>query len=409
VTSTLNGIMLEKGFKNVIVTAVVVAFSLLGDSFLYVGLPLEFDNLGLSLVSVGLLLSINRFVRFFSNIWAGYMYNRCGIKLPFVVAICIGTSVTFSYGLAYGFLPFLFLRAIWGVSWSFLRLPAYLLVADNPIEKRGTMMGFYQSIAVIGSFSGTLIGGILLDFSGFNFTILILTLTSTIGIPVAFTLNDNRKFPVSQKNKASINLKLMFGDSRMMKVGLSTMVNNLFLGSILISTLSLFLLEVFGERSVNILGLTLGIATLSGFLIAMQRLSRIVTGFFLGRISDLFGYRKTIFFSFLGGIVGMTILGLSFSVFSVVLAVLISFISSSALGVVLATKASDIAAIQQEGREYVISSYTNWVDLGSASGPLVAYILRLFIPFRIIYLTSTLVLILAAVLNNLYYIKKAHI
>jgi MFS family permease len=198
----------------------------------------------------------------------------------------------------------------------------------------------------------------------------------------------------------------MFGDKRMMKVGLSTMINNLFLGSILTSTLALYLLEVFGNRSVDIVGITLGIATLSGSLIAMQRLSSIATSCFLGRISDFFGRRKIIILSFFGGISGMIILSLSFSVISIVFAVLLSFLSSSALSVVLATKASDIAAFQQEGREYIISSYANWVDIGSATGPLIAYILRLGISFNTIYMASTIALIFAVILNFQYYTEK---
>ena len=62
--------------RQIIVTASVVAFSLLGDSFLYVALPLKYRALGLSLVSVGVLLSVNRFIRFFSNTVAGYVYGR---------------------------------------------------------------------------------------------------------------------------------------------------------------------------------------------------------------------------------------------------------------------------------------------------------------------------------------------
>lgn len=95
------------GFRPGVLTAVVVACSLLGDSFLYIGLPLQFKTLELSLVSVGILLSINRFVRFFSNTWAGYIYRRYGIRLPLLAAICVGTMATLSYRLISGFLPFL--------------------------------------------------------------------------------------------------------------------------------------------------------------------------------------------------------------------------------------------------------------------------------------------------------------
>lgn len=57
--------MIEKQNIRVIkVVALVTALSLLGDSMLYIALPLYWDQVGLeSLWQVGVLLSINRFVR----------------------------------------------------------------------------------------------------------------------------------------------------------------------------------------------------------------------------------------------------------------------------------------------------------------------------------------------------------
>jgi len=388
------------GFRLGVLTAVVVACSLLGDSFLYIGLPLQFKTLELSLVSVGILLSVNRFVRFFSNTWAGYIYRRYGIKLPLVAAICVGTMATLSYSLTSGFLPFLLARIIWGVAWSFLRLPGYLFVAATSSERRGKMMGLYQSISVIGSLCGTLVGGLLLDLWGFRSTVLFLTCGSAIGIPVALSLKDAERLPLSEPRiSAPIDLKLIFGGFKMLGVGLGTTMNNLLLGSVLTSTLALYLLELVGE-GVSVLGVTLGIATLSGFLVATQRMSRIAAGSLLGWMSDILGRQRTVAILLTGGIASMAILGLSYSISVIVLAVLLAFISSTALGVVLATEASDLAADQDEGREYVISSYVNWVDLGSAMGPLIAYVLRLGITFRTIYLGASIILLAVAIFHH---------
>jgi MFS family permease len=115
----------------IIVIGLVVAFSLLGDSFLYVALPLEYRFLDLSLVSVGILLSVNRFIRFFSNTAAGYVYGRYNVKTPLLAAIILGSLVNLSYGFAAGFLTFLAVRALWGVAWSFLRLSGFLTVMMN--------------------------------------------------------------------------------------------------------------------------------------------------------------------------------------------------------------------------------------------------------------------------------------
>jgi len=383
-----------------LLTAVVVACSLLGDSFLYVGLPLTYNTLGLNLVSVGILLSVNRFIRFFSNTWASYIYDKHGVKLPFFIAICVGTLTTLSYGLLTGFIMFLLARVVWGVSWSFLRIPGYLYASNAPLAQRGKRMGLYQSISVIGSLCGTLVGGFLLDLWDFRLVIFVLACGSAIGIPIAFSLSDVPQLDDAPRAPISMNLKLIFGDFKMFGIGLVTAMNGLLIGSILTSTLSLYLLELVGEGGISVFEITFGIATLSSFLIATRRVSRLALGPFVGSMSDFLGRQKTLIILFSCGIISMALLGLSPSISVVVFAVVLAFASSNGLGIVLATEASDLAAIHDEGRLYIISSYVNWIDLGSATGPLIAYILRLGIPFRTMYLGASVTLFAVAIFHQ---------
>ena len=76
---------------NVIRAALVVSFSNIGDSLLYVALPLVYHSLELSIVHVGILLSANRLIRFGSNTFAGYVYGREKTKRLLVISIYEGT------------------------------------------------------------------------------------------------------------------------------------------------------------------------------------------------------------------------------------------------------------------------------------------------------------------------------
>lgn len=376
--------------KPVIIIALIVACSLLGDSFLYVGLPLSYKTLGLNLVSVGILLSVNRIIRFISNSLASYTYNRYGVRTPLTIAIIIGTLVNLSYSLISGFLSFLTARVLWGVAWSFLRIPGYLFISMAPSEQRGKIMGIYQSISVVGSLFGTIVGGFLLDFIGFRSAALLLGCGSSIGIPLTILL---RNIPLSYKSEEepSIDIKLMFRDLKMIGIGLGTSMNNLLIGSLLTSTLSLHLLENYGKESITLIGISLGIASLSSLLVAVRRISRVFISPFIGTLSDLVGRYKIVLTLFVLGSVSMMSLGLAVDLKLVVIAVLLAFISSTALGVVLATEVSDLAA-QDKNRFHIINSYINWVDVGSALGPLIAYILRLEISFKTIYLGASVIL-----------------
>jgi MFS family permease len=391
-----------KSVRPIIVTASVVAFSLLGDSFLYVALPLEYSALGLSLVSVGVLLSVNRFIRFFSNTAAGYVYGRYNVKPSLVAAIIVGALVNLSYGFVAGFLTFLVARAIWGVVWSFLRLGGFLTVMTrSETERRGRNLGLYQSIASLGSLFGSLLGGYLLDTLGFRSAAILLGCGSILGIPVALSLRDNEGVhDVGMGERAPLDLSLLLGDSRMLSVGLGTMMNSLLLGSLLASTLSLYLLESLGEGRLTVLGVPVGIATLSGALLMIRLGSRFVVGPLFGGASDRLGRGITITTLFIGGILGMATLGLSVSPVTVTLAVVLCFVSASGLGVVLTAEASDFAASKGGVGRYVMSAFTNWVDLGSALGPLLAYVLRLGIPFRTMYLGSSFILLAYTLFRN---------
>ncbi len=394
--------------RPIIVTASVVAFSLLGDSFLYVALPLEYKALGLSLVSVGVLLSVNRFIRFFSNTAAGYVYGRYRVKPPLVAAIIVGSLVNLSYGFVAGFLTFLAARAVWGVVWSFLRLGGFLTVMTrSEAERRGRNFGLYQATASLGSICGSLLGGYLLDTLGFRSAAILLGCGSALGIPVALSLRgDEGVHDVGVDERASLDLSLLLGDSRLLRVGLGTMMNSLLLGSLLASTLSLHLLESLGEGGLTVLGVPVGIATLSGALLMIRMGSRFVVGPMFGEASDRIGRGLTTTLLFVGGVLGMATLGLSVSPVTVTLAVVLCFVSASGLGAVLTTEASDIAVSKGGGGRYVMSAFTNWVDLGSALGPLLAYVLRLGIPFRTMYLGSSVVLLAYTLFSNFMRLRQ---
>ncbi len=83
--------MLNKVFSNTInfkalpnrralISSGVMAFAGLGDAILYPILPVYAKELGLPIIYVGLLLSINRFVRIFANTWVANIIVKIGMK-----------------------------------------------------------------------------------------------------------------------------------------------------------------------------------------------------------------------------------------------------------------------------------------------------------------------------------------
>ncbi|MHA2393760.1 MAG: MFS transporter [Promethearchaeota archaeon] len=388
--------------NQIILVALIVAFSLLGDAFLYVALPLEYQSRGLSLVNVGVLLSANRIIRFISNTFAGYAYKIKSLKSLLIISILAGTIINLSYGFIESFFLFLLIRLCWGITWSFLRLGGYLSVISNSDKAfRGRSMGIYQSVSSTGSLLGALIGGILLDSWGFKSASIFLALGTALGIPLAFTIKNDNSFFNEKEDRTQYGFNIFFGDSKVLSIGIGTMFTRLFLGSIIVSTLSLYLAESFGREGISLLSKNVGIASLTGFLLMFRLLSSFLFGPIFGILSDEFGRNRTIFILFISGSFSLFLLAYSQSLVFVIIGVLLAFTSAAGLGVMLTTEVSDLVMKKQVGGQYIMSAYTNWIDLGSAIGPLIVYSLLNNISFNLIFLSSALLLLLYAILRNL--------
>jgi MFS family permease len=130
-------------------------------------------------------------------------------------------------------------------------------------------------------------------------------------------------------------------------------------------------------------------------------LSRFLFGPIFGTISDKLGRQRTILILFVSGSISLFLLAFSQSLVFVAVAVILAFTSAAGLGVVLTTEVSDLVHSKGVGSHYIMSAYTNWIDLGSAIGPLIVYSLLTEISFSFIFLSAALFLLLYAILRSL--------
>ena len=384
---------------NIIRVALVVSASNLGDSLLYVALPLMYPSFGLSIVHVGILLSANRLVRFVSNTFAGYVYGRKSLKRMLIVAIIAAFFINLSYGYIEGFLPFLIMRLCWGITWSFLRLGGYLsVIAYSDESNRGRSMGIYQSISGIGFISGGLVGGILLDSWGFTSAINVLAFGTFLVIPIAFSLTDKKIESVEPDQGHGFDIKTLIGNSEVLSIGIGVMLTRLFLGSLISSTLSLYLAQVLGSEGIILLGWEVGIATLTGFLLSFRLFSKFILGPIVGVLSDRFGGQRTMVILFISGSFSLLLLALTQSLGVITLAVILSYLSDAGLGVVLTSEVSEVVQKDGAGGHYTLSAFTNWIDIGSALGPLIIFSLLSEISFNWVFISASAALLIYALI-----------
>ena len=350
--------------RPVLYSGSATAFSLLGDQALYAILPTYYLELGLLPWHVGLLLSVNRFIRVFINHWVARICKHLPVRPLFVVALFVGATLTLIYALTDVFALLLIARLTWGFCWAIIRQIGLMTVAENSAERiAGRSMGFYSGLSRLGSVAGNFFGGLGHDLMGYTGILTLFSGISLLALPlgsfsfsgdVHSEVRDNEKRKVVNAGKG-----VVFGGFAIGFVGQGA----------LMSTLGLFLTKEIGT-GITLGSFFIGVATLTGGLMATRWLADLLAPL-LGALSDLWGRR---FGSIVFLIVGSCALGaaglegnLSIRVFCIIL----FFVCATGASVALVAEAGLRGAT-------AVASYVTAVDLGACAGPLAGWMMPQF-------------------------------
>lgn len=383
----------------VLSVSLVMALALLGDSLLYVVLPLQAAALGLSGVQVGVLLSANRFVRMLTNSGASRLLRRVRAGPLFIGAAALAALTTALYALTPAFLPFLVARLLWGFAYSALRLGCFLTVLATATDRtRGRLMGLYQSISRGGSFLAVVVGGALFDALGYRPTVLLMAAGTALALPLALWRGPVEGAgplrPSSQPARAAAPAPPpRHAAGCLLAVKWSAFALSFVARGVVTATLALFLRRAFGERLGP--GGSFGVATLAAWLVGVRWLAEIGLAAPLGALSDRVGRARAAVAWLLISAAATLALALAPALGVAVAAAVLLFVAASGLGATLDAAAGDLAPPGR--RAEVMSGYADWADLGAALGPLLALSLADSLGLRPSYGAGALLLGLGAV------------
>jgi len=370
--------------------AIGTCLSLVGDSSLYAVLPTHTQAAGVSVVSVGILLSVNRFVRLFLNSPAGFAYDRYSRRALFISALFIGALSTAIYGLTRGFWPLLFGRLLWGLAWSGIWVGGNSMVLDiSDDESRGRWMGIYQFSFFLGAAGGAIIGGALTDRLGFHQALLVGAVLTFLGAVIALIfLPETRKMKretteIDTDSSGDSHIKNQSDTSYFALATALFGVNRLVIPGILSSTLGIFLLQQVGEQT-PIAGRSFGVATLTGLALGLSTLTAMVSTLLAGWISDQIRDRwRSAAGGLVPGIFGFVclFLGLPATIILGIPLVAMTSGSNQALSTVLI---GDFGNRRRQGRQLGLLFTVG--DLMSAIGPPLAYALMNLMEINALYL-----------------------
>ena len=394
----------------VALAATVMGVSVMGDSMIYAVLPSRLGDFGLTAgVGVGLILSANRWIRLASNAWAAWVYTRFGLRGPFLASVGLAMVTTAAYGLFQGFWPLFLARIGWGICFSVQLVTMYMVVLREEPSHRGRLMGLYNSLLRSGSLMAALIGGLLVDLIGVRGAFLAVASTMALSLPLVLLLSERRAQlgPISTLEDGDAGepaldpgpsgrriWTLLVSTSRMapgqrnrlLAVNYARFTNTFAVSGLVVATLGFLLRERVGE-STDVVGATVGVATLTGIVLGTSWAIEVGLSAYFGHLSDRVGRGRMLRIC-LPVIMAVILVAVIGHPLSLILGVPVLFAATTAGKVTLDASAGDLAPGAY--RAQVMGRYATWTDLGAASGPLAGYALSGVLSLSWVYVGAAL-------------------
>ena len=349
-----------------LLVTLATALSLLGDQTLYAVLPTYFEKLGLLPIQVGVLLSVNRWIRLLTNQLAERLARRYSPALLLALALTLGALLTAVYAKASLFIVLVAARMLWGLCWSFIRqIGVMTTVASTPAAQVGQAVGYYNGISRMGSLAGNFGGALLHDLIGFGAGLLTFAAVSLLGVPLGVWSQTGAQRhhdpsprpgrPISGPNGAAlIAVGVVLGC----------------VGGRVMSTLGLVLKTEFGEQA-TAWRFVIPVATLTGAMLACRWIADTLGAPALGALTDRIGRQRGSLVFFGLGATALLAVPLSAGLAPTFGLVVLFFFCATTL-----TTAALAEAGSRGSRPF--ASYVTASDMGSAVGPLVGWTIQQF-------------------------------
>ncbi len=342
------------------VSAAVLSLALLGDTLLYVVLPVNAAAFGIGLVWVGVLLAANRLTRMVLYGAIASFGETVGPKsLTILGAGAAAVSTLMLWGVDGGPL-LLAARILWGLSFAGLSLAALsYAVADK--SRAGSRVGVSRSIQQIGPALSLSVGAWLAGVFGPRDIFLILGVISLVALPLAFLLPAEAARPEPKKTiwlPRPIPLDLFF-----FAIGFAV-------DGVFVMTIALVLTKTASADTAMVA---------AGLILALRRIGDIMLSPVAGAIGDRVGTGRVLFLATI-------LLAGGFALLAVDLPYAGSALVITARAAIAAVGPATVAQRTPSNTTmYRLAVMQTWRDFGAAMGPLVTGALLEFTEANILY------------------------
>jgi MFS transporter, DHA1 family, multidrug resistance protein len=341
----------EPGLKASVFAALALAFASLGDAFLYPFLPINSNVVGIPVVWVGVLLSVNRFVRIFSNTLMVRLFAMYGIRVVVITAVICAIVSTFGYGMAAGVIVWLILRGLWGLAFSAMRMGTigYALKQQRP----GLALGISKGIQEAGPVASLFMAPVLLHYFEPALIFFVLGTLSLPALYCAWMLPKNEdKIPMSNSNQFL---------NRPSTLNSITFVSAILIDGVIVIVLGVLFLHY--REHITLLNAT----TLAAFYLGYRRICLVILSPAGGWMADHVGLDRIFNFSISFVIIGLIVIVMGWIGTGAVIVFTFYGVNSAITPGSSAKEGADSLA--------AVAENATWRDIGAALGTVVGGIL----------------------------------
>jgi len=370
----------------------------MGDSILYVILPTNYEFFKIDSFMgihsgfwIGFILSINRFVRFFSNVISVKIIKNLGLRNSMFLATFTGSFSTLGYAMFKGVLLIVLMRIVWGFAFSIFRLSYQLKIYSFEKNKYGRNIGFCISVQRLGSFIAVTLGVYFSVKYGYFNTLVILSL---LVIPAFFVVYKIKEIDLINITKSPLNWNLFYMDQNIdirkniFIISFFKFSSSFTSNGLAIATITPFLISI----NNNIFSYEF-IIMLAGLIVGFRWMADIIFGVIFGTLSDKYGRKSNILLSSILMLISIIVAISNISFYISIACIVFMFFLSVSLETSLDALIGE--ASPEAHKPSIISRYSTWQDLGAAFGPILGFIIGSYFGVSYGYVLSIILIFIS--------------
>jgi MFS family permease len=290
------------------------------------------QGLGANEFLVGAVIAGFAVGRLIFDLPAGFLADKLGLARTMILGLGILIGASTLAGFASSYWVLLFARLLEGIASSiYVSAAIAFVLLSSDAAKRGTNIGSYQSILMLGPIIGPVVGAPIAGFFGYNAPYFVFAAVVFVAAVIMSIFSHQQKFNIVRTEKQK-------GESRQagMTAYLNTAAIATFGFAFLRSGIYTTGVPLFGYGSLNLSVFDMGI------ILTMASLANLISSFFSGRLTQIYGMQKPLFAAILISGVLVAVIPISTSMVYLLVIVTLIGITSGFFGQSIAWAAEQI-------------------------------------------------------------------